>query len=100
MTKLVRDDSTGEEFTDIWEAIEDSPEEAATMRARSDLMSQILLIIHQNKWADGEAATHCGLSLGRMKHLLNGHITEFDFETLLHVTATLGRRVRIEIEAA
>ncbi len=100
MTKLVRDESTGEEFADIWEAIEDSPEEAASMRALSDLMSQILRIIRENKWTNEQAASHCGLSLTQTKELIAGQITEFDIETLLHVTAALGRRVRIEIEAA
>ncbi|MDG0027781.1 XRE family transcriptional regulator [Trinickia sp. Y13] len=46
----------------VWNAIADTPEEAANLRARSDLMMQIAAIVKANDWKQAEAAAHCGVT--------------------------------------
>jgi predicted XRE-type DNA-binding protein len=89
-----------ETFESVWDAIEETPEQAAKMRAISDLMMQIDRIVRENKWSAAEAAERFRTRQERMQQLLDGRIDLFQFDDLLEMVAGLGRRVRIEIEAA
>jgi predicted XRE-type DNA-binding protein len=89
-----------ERFESVWDAIEDTPEEAAKMKAISDLMSQVIRIVEENRWSATEAATRFHVSSARMEDLQLGRIYLFSFEDLLAMVGALGRKVRIEIEAA
>jgi predicted XRE-type DNA-binding protein len=100
MTKLVKDASTGEEFDDIWEALGITPEEAANVEAAADLMEKIQTILKGNEWTEAQGAIRCGIPQSRMRHLMHGHTSQFSLEAILSIATTLGRKVRIEIEAA
>jgi predicted XRE-type DNA-binding protein len=89
-----------EVFEDPFEALEFSPEEAANLRARSELMSQIEAIIKQQAWTQAEAARRCGVSQPRINELMRGRISKFSLDALVRIATALGRKVRIEIEAA
>ncbi len=89
-----------EEYQDVWAALEDDPGEAANLRARSALMSEIEVIIRKNAWTQAEAAVHCGVSQPRINQLLRGHISKFSLDALVKIVTSLGRKVRIEVEAA
>jgi len=43
-----------EEFANVWDAIEDSPEKAANLSLRSDLMMQIEELIKASGWTQAE----------------------------------------------
>ncbi|MGC1575416.1 MAG: XRE family transcriptional regulator [Beijerinckiaceae bacterium] len=45
-------------FASVWDAIADTPEEAANLRARAELMRQIAAIIKAKGWKQTQAATH------------------------------------------
>ena len=47
-------------YANAWDAIADTPAEAATLRVRADLMAQIVAIVKQGGWTQVEAAGHCG----------------------------------------
>lgn len=100
MKKSLKCADTGEEFHDVWAALEDDPREAANLRARSALMSEIEIIIHKNAWTQAEAAVHCGVSQPRINQLLRGHISKFSLDALVKIVTSLGRKIRIEVEAA
>jgi len=51
-----------ESYASVWDAIADTPEEAANLRLRSELMSKITAIIEENGWTEVEAASHCGVT--------------------------------------
>ena len=87
-------------FENVWDALEDCPEDVAMMTAISDLMIQIQQIVTINSWSVGEAAKHFGVSATRMDYLLKGVVEQFKLEELIGMTARVGRRLRIEIEAA
>jgi predicted XRE-type DNA-binding protein len=89
-----------ETYSSVWDAIADTPAEAANLRARSDLMTQITAIIDAKGWKQAEAAAHCGITQPRVNDLLRGRISRFSLDALVNIAAALGCRVHIELDAA
>lgn len=89
-----------ESYTSVWDAIADTPEEAANRRVRSELMDQITAIVEENKWTQAEAARHCGVTPPHLNDLLCGRISHFSLDELVDIATALGRSVHVELEAA
>ena len=89
-----------ETFGSVWDAIADTPEQAANLRARAELMRQIAAIIKANDWKQADAAVHCGVTQPRMNDLLRGRVSRFSIDALVNIATALGRRVRVEVGAA
>ena len=88
-----------ERYDSEWDAISETPEEAANMRMRSELMQKIAAIIKENRWQQLEAAEHCRVTLPRINDLLRGRISLFSIEALVNITSALGYCVHIELKA-
>ena len=91
-------DNNQETYASVWDAISDTPEEAANLRARSDFMRAITQIVEQNGWTQTEAAQHCGITQPRMNELLRGRISRFSLDALVNIATSLGLRVHFELE--
>ena len=89
-----------ETFTSVWDAIADTPEQAANLRTRSELMRQIAEIIKANNWKQSDAALHCGVTQPRINDLLRGRVSRFSLDALVNIATALGRRVHLELEPA
>jgi len=89
-----------ETFESVWDALAETPEEAANLRARSDLMRQLAEIIKAHDWKQAEAAQHCGVTQPRVNDLLRGRVSRFSLDALVNIATALGRRVHIELETA
>jgi predicted XRE-type DNA-binding protein len=87
-------------YASVWDAIADSPEEAANLRLRSALMQQIARIIEREEWTQAEAASRCGISQPRVNDLLRGRIARVSLDALVNIAAALGRRVTVKLEDA
>lgn len=85
-------------FKSVWDALADTPEQAANLRARSGLMQQITEVIEGHEWTQVEAATQCGVTQPRMNDLLRGRVSRFSLDALVNIAAALGRHVRVELE--
>ena len=59
-------------FASVWDAIEDTPQEAASMRARSDLMMKLAEVIRQQGTTQAQAATRFGVTQPRISDLVRG----------------------------
>jgi len=59
-------------FTSVWDAIADTPEEAANLRVRAELMEKIAALIAHSGWTQADAAGHCGVTQPRINDLLRG----------------------------
>ena len=88
-----------ETYDSVWDAISDTPEEAANLRTRSDLVRQISRIVNKRDWTQTEAAQHCGITQPRMNDLLRGRISKFSIDALVNIASRLGYRVRVELDA-
>jgi predicted XRE-type DNA-binding protein len=89
-----------ERYTSVWDAIADTPEEAANLRARAELMHKIEAIVKESGWTQTKAAGRCGVTQPRMNDLLRGRVSRFSLDALVNIATALGRRVRVELEAA
>ena len=77
-------------FQNVWDAIADTPEEAANLTLRSELMDEIEAIIEQNGWTQAEAAKRCGVTQPRINDLLRGRISRFSIDALVNIASALG----------
>jgi predicted XRE-type DNA-binding protein len=93
-------DSKSQRFANVWDAIAETPEEAANLTLRSDLMDQIETIIKTSGWTQKEAAKRCGVTQPRINDLLRGRIARFSLDALVNIAAALGRKVRVSLEDA
>jgi predicted XRE-type DNA-binding protein len=89
-----------EEFASVWDAIADTPEEAANLSLRSELMHEIEAIIKQNGWTQAVAAKRCGVTQPRINDLLRGRIARFSLDALVNIASALGRKVRVSLDNA
>lgn len=87
-------------FADVWDALGDTPEQAANLRARSDLVSALRDMVQGAGWTQAEAARRCGVTQPRMNDLLRGRISRFSLDALVNMAAAAGRRVHLELAAA
>jgi predicted XRE-type DNA-binding protein len=92
--------ATIETFSSVWDALADTPEEAANLRLRSALMQQIAAILEANGWTQAEAATRCGVTQPRINDLLRGRIARFSLDALVNIAAALGRKVTVSLDGA
>jgi predicted XRE-type DNA-binding protein len=91
--------SKAETFASVWDAIADTPNEAANLRVRSELMSKIASILERNDWTQAEAASRCGVTQPRINDLLRGRISRFSLDALVNIASALGQRVHVELDA-
>jgi predicted XRE-type DNA-binding protein len=86
-------------YASIWDAIADTPEQAANMCVRSELMQQIVAIVKGKGWTQTEAAKHCGVTQPRMDDLLHGRVSRFSLDDLVSIATAIGRCVRVNLKA-
>jgi predicted XRE-type DNA-binding protein len=92
--------SKPETYASVWDAIADTPEQAANLRARAELMQKIAAIVQESGWTQVEAAARCGVTQPRMNDLLRGRVSRFSLDALVNIATAIGRRVHVELEAA
>ena len=89
-----------ETYASVWDALADTPEEAANLRLRSALMSQIAAILKASGWTQAEAAARCAVTQPRINDLLRGRIARFSLDALVNIASALGRKVTVRLEDA
>jgi predicted XRE-type DNA-binding protein len=85
-------------YASVWDALADTPEQAANLRARAELTQQIAAVVKKNRWTQTEAARHCGIAQPRMNDLLRGRVSRFSIDALVNIATSIGRRVHVELE--
>jgi len=85
-----------EVFASVWDAISDTPEEAANLRVRAELMHKIAEIVKGKKWTQVEAARRCDVTQPRINDLLRGRISRFSLDALVNMASALGLRLSVE----
>ena len=90
--------SKASRFANVWDAIEDTPGEAAHMKARSELMMAITEHIRKNGLTQAEAAKLLGVTQPRVSDLTRGKIDLFSIDTLVQMLASAGMRVEMKLK--
>ncbi len=86
-------------YASVWDAVADTPEQAANLRARSALMRQITAIVKESNWTQTEAAQRCGVTRPRMNDLLRDRVSRFSLDALVNIATAMRREVRFELQA-
>lgn len=85
-------------FESVWDAVADTPAEAAHLKVRAELMRQITAIIQENTWKQADAALQCGVTQPRINDLLRGRVSRFSLDALVDIATALGHRVHFRLE--
>jgi len=85
-------------FSSVWDALEDSPQEAQNMRLRSELMVALIQRIHLRGLNQEQAAQWLGVTQPRISDLMRGKIDRFGLDALVHLADSAGLAVRLVAE--
>jgi predicted XRE-type DNA-binding protein len=87
-------------FASVWEAIEASPAQAASMKARAELATAIRRVVEAWGVTQTVAAKKLGVTQPRLNDLFRGRISKFSLDALIDLAARADLRVRIAIRKA
>jgi predicted XRE-type DNA-binding protein len=84
-----------ETYASVWDAIEDTPEDAAAMKLRADVMIAITGKVRAWKVTQYEAARRLGITQPRLNELLKGKISKFSLDALMALAPRAGLTVKV-----
>lgn len=84
-----------ERYSCVWDALEDSPQQAANMRLRSKLLLELCNTIRSWELSQKAAAERLSISQPRLNDMLNGKIDKFSLDALVNLSAAAHLEVDI-----
>jgi predicted XRE-type DNA-binding protein len=87
-------------FENVWDAVEDTPEQAANLRLRSELMVALSDEIAGWDATQAAAARRLGITQPRLNDLLRGRISKFSLDALIALAERAGFSVRLDLSRA
>lgn len=86
-----------ERFASVWDAIEDTPEEAENMKLRSMLMMALKSQIERAGLNQAQAAQMFGVTQPRVSDLMRGKINLFGLDALVNMATAAGLRIEMQV---
>ena len=86
-------------FANVWDALEDTQAEAASMTLRSNVLIAIEQRVRGWNVTQTEAARRLGVTQPRLNDLLQGRIQNFSLDALVDLATKAGLTVRLDIAA-
>jgi predicted XRE-type DNA-binding protein len=83
-------------FATVWDAIEDTAEDASAMTLRSNLMMVIANKVGKTG-TQREVANRLGITQPRLNDLLQGRISKFSLDALVILAGRADLRVKLDI---
>ena len=87
-------------FASVWDAIEDTPEEAENLKLRSALMMALKAHLARTDLSQAQIAKLFGVTQPRVSDLMRGKIDLFGLDALVNMAAAAGLRVEIKVRKA
>lgn len=87
-------------FKSVWDAIEDTPGDAANMKARAELMRAITEYIRTSGMTQAEAAKTLGVTQPRISDLMRGKVDIFSLDTLVNMLAAAEIQLELRLKKA
>ncbi|MBM3391143.1 MAG: XRE family transcriptional regulator [Betaproteobacteria bacterium] len=85
-------------FASVWDAVEETPQKAASLRARADLLMALQAWAKLGGRTQAEAARLLGITQPRMSDLMRGKIDLFSLGTLMDMATAAGLEPRIAVK--
>lgn len=82
-------------FGSIWDAIEETPQDAALMKLRSVLLLALQRRIERSGWTTEKAAKNLAVPLGTAMDVMGGEIDALTLDVLVTMAVTSGIDVSI-----
>lgn len=87
-------------FQSVWDAIEDTPQLAASMRARAELIIELTELIKRRGMTQADAAKMFGVTQPRISDLMRGKVELFSLDALVDMAAIAGLAPHVKIKRA
>jgi predicted XRE-type DNA-binding protein len=88
-------------YASVWDAIEDTPEQAENMKLRSILMTALKGRLTHSEMSQAQAAELLGVTQPRVSDLMRGKINLFALDALVNMTTAAGLHIEMRVlEAA
>jgi predicted XRE-type DNA-binding protein len=87
-------------FASVWDALADTPAEAANLKIRSRLLSVLNTRIRSWDVSQEAAAARLGITRPRLNDLLRGKLAKFSLDALVNLATASGLTLEIRIAAA
>jgi len=84
-------------FASVWDAIEDTQEDAENMKLRSMLMMALKNHIIRTGISQAEAAKRLGVTQPRVSDLMHGKINLFGLDALVNMATAAGLHLELRI---
>ena len=91
------DDQT---FDNVFDALADTPAQAANMEARAELLAAIRARVRSWELPQEAAAGRLGITRPRLNDLLRGKLGKFSLDALVNLTAAAGLTLQITVADA
>jgi len=88
---------SNERFDSVWDAIEDTPEEAENMKLRSALMTALKDHLARTGMSQAQAARLLGVTQPRVSDLMRGKINLFGLDALVNMATDAGLRIEMRV---
>ena len=88
-----------DQFTSVWDALEDDPVRQENLKLRSALMMEIAERIKEQGLTQNQAAKVLHITQPRVSALLKGKINDFRLDSLVDMAHRLGMHVSINVAA-
>jgi predicted XRE-type DNA-binding protein len=87
-------------FASVWDAIEDTPKEAHSMKLRSALMTALKNHLTRTQVSQAQAAVLFGVTQPRVSDLMHGKINVFSLDALVNMATTAGLHIEMRVHEA
>ena len=88
---------SNQRFSNVWDAIEDTPQEAENMKLRSALMVALKNHLNRAEMSQAQAAKLFGVTQPRISDLMRGKINLFGLDALVNMAAAAGLHVEMRV---
>ncbi|MDO4224077.1 MAG: XRE family transcriptional regulator [Acinetobacter sp.] len=82
-------------YKSVFDAISDTPLQAANLKLRAELMQHLQQRIKQMNGSQREIAQQCGITQPRLNDLLQGKMSKFSLDALVNINAQLGEEIEL-----
>lgn len=89
-----------ETFESVFDALAQTPAEAANMKARGALLSALVTQIRSWDVSQEVAAKRLGITRPRLNDLLRGKLGKFSLDALVNLTSAAGLRIEMTVAKA
>ena len=88
---------TTQRFESVWDALEDTAQEAENMKLRSILMTALKHHLARTEMSQAQAAALLGVTQPRISDLMRGKINLFALDALVNMATAAGLQIEMRV---